>query len=95
MVTINKSRVDVIDVADRKEAMGILKSISRNTDASVDEIVSGVSFSGLSVKDTVVTYSAFIKEQTGASVISFEQRGKKKVPVQLALDFERGERKCA
>lgn len=89
MVTIGKGHTDIFSVTDGKEAMSVLKSIRRNTDATADEIVRSVSFSGLSMRDTVVAYSAFMKDEGSAQVISFEQRGKKKVPVQLALEFLR------
>ena len=88
-VTIN-GHIDTFHVSDGKEAMSVLRSIKRNTDATADEVVRGVSFSGLSMKDTVVTYSAFMKEEGSAQLISFEKRGKKKVPVQLALEFNKG-----
>ena len=89
MVTIGSGHVDVFTVSDGSEAMSVLKSIRQNTDATADEVVRSVSFSGLSMRDTVVTYSAFMKQEEGAQLISFEKRGMKKVPVQLALEFER------
>ena len=89
-ISIGKNHVDVINVADSKEAMSLLRSIRRNTDAGPDEIAHSVSFAGLSMRDTVVAYSAFMKEEGCAQVISFEQRGAKKVPVQLALELKEG-----
>lgn len=83
-VTVNGAS-DIISCASTNEALGILKSISRNTDAGADEIAKVVSFSGLSLKDTAVVYSAFMKEEKGATVIQYEERKKKKVPCQLHL----------
>ncbi len=89
MVTVGKF-IDVISVADKKEAMNLLNSIRKNTDATAVKVTELVGFSGLSLKDTVATYSAFMKKETGANVISYEERNGKKVPVQMSLEFEKG-----
>ncbi len=89
MISVSKNKVDVISASTSKEAMSHLASIRRNTDATPNEIAESISFAGLSMKDTVVAYSAFMKEEGVSQVISFELRGKKKVPVQLALEYKR------
>lgn len=58
-----RNGVDIINVTSLDEARHMLSSIYRDTSLSKTEITKIVSFSGLSVSDTVKCYNQFIREE--------------------------------
>ena len=58
-----RNGIDVINVSTLDEAKRTLSSIYRDSSLSKNEITNIVSFSGLSVADTVKCYNHFFREE--------------------------------
>ena len=69
---VTKNGVDIINVDGIADAEQILVSLNERTSLSKEEITRIVSFSGLSVKDTVRVYNRFTREV--ADYESFNRR---------------------
>lgn len=58
-----RNGVDIINVNSLAEARDTLSSIQKGSSLSKSEITNLVSFSGLSIADTVKCYNSFIREE--------------------------------
>ena len=68
---VTRNGVDIFCVANSTEAEKILCDLSDRTSLSKKEITNIVSFSGLSVSDTVKVYNRFTREGSDGKIRSF------------------------
>ncbi len=86
---ILNGKIDRHEIRDTKEAMDVLRLIHDNSDMSVDELCSSVSFAGLSILDTVRVYSAFSYERENKNVVSFERKNGRATGHKIQRQFSR------
>ena len=58
-----RNGVDIINVSSLSEAKDTLSTLYEGSSLSKQEIAKIVSFSGLSIQDTVKCYNAFVREE--------------------------------
>ena len=74
---------DVLYVSDVNDALRALSAIYVNTDMSPEEIMSYFRISGLSIKDVVSVYAAFMYRSYGNKVVEY---GEKKLALWKEVD---------
>ena len=79
MIITSSNGIDTICVNSAKEGLTLLKNCELFISDDPEELVRGISISGLSLRDAVTVYSAFMREH-GKNVIEFSDlpNGKKR-----------------
>lgn len=72
------STVDTLNARSPKEALKVLEVVHKNSDTTPRDITDSFQLSGLSIRESVLVYAAFMHRNADLDVAEFDVEGRRK-----------------